>query len=189
MTKRNNLIVIVVCAAIIFAMTFVSGHHIKKDTEIISEAESVSFETFSFVMSGIFETETEIQTETNEETTLKILKETCKSVQEEPVIFDKPSPEEYVGNDYTFFVTGYTAEEGFEEGDIGASGYPVGPGVCAMIYSQMLSLGLNWGDVIKIDGLGTYMIADTGYDWGVIDVWFYTNAEAYQVTDYYAVHF
>ena len=91
----------------------------------------------------------------------------------------------YIG---TFYVTGYTAEEGFSEGSATASGYGVRPGYCAMNADQLRSLGISYGDQIRVEGLGTYTVMDCGCDWGVVDIWVYTNAEAYSITENYDVY-
>lgn len=110
-------------------------------------------------------------------------------------LLTKPEPEEepatechndgYIG---TFYITGYTAEEGFPEGSATASGYGVRPGYCAMNDSRRRSLGINYGDQIYVEGLGTYTVMDCGCWWGVVDIWVYTNAEAYSITGSYNVY-
>lgn len=86
------------------------------------------------------------------------------------------------------YITGYTAEEGFPEGSATASGYGVRSGYCALNNSQRQSLGLRYGDQIYVEGLGTYTIMDCGCGWGVVDIWVYSNAEAYAMTGYYDVY-
>lgn len=88
----------------------------------------------------------------------------------------------------TFYITGYTAEEGFSEGSATASGYGVRSGYCAMNDSQRRSLGISYGDQIYVAGLGTYTVMDCGCGWGTVDIWFYTNAEAYSITGYREVY-
>ena len=92
----------------------------------------------------------------------------------------------YIG---TMWITGYTAEEGFPEGSATASGYGVRPGYCAMNDSQRRSLGISYGDQIFVEGLGTYMVMDCGCDCGIVDIWVYTNAEAYSITGSRAVYY
>lgn len=92
----------------------------------------------------------------------------------------------YIGRMY---VTGYTAEEGFYEGSPTASGVGAGPGTCAMNNSQRRSLGIKYGDRVYVEGLGTYTVTNCGCDWGVVDIWLYTNAEAYAITGYYNVYY
>lgn len=91
----------------------------------------------------------------------------------------------YIGRMY---ITGYTAEEGFPEGSATASGYGVRPGYCALNAEQRRSLGISYGDQIYVDGLGTYTVMDCGCGWGVVDIWVYTNAEAYSITGGYDVY-
>lgn len=110
-------------------------------------------------------------------------------------LLTKPEPEEepatechndgYIG---TFWITGYTAEEGFPEGSETASGYGVRPGYCALNDSHRRSLGIRYGNQIYVDGLGTYTVMDCGCGWGVVDIWVYTNAEAYSITGSYNVY-
>jgi len=87
-----------------------------------------------------------------------------------------------------FYITGYTAEEGFAEGSATASGVGCRPGICAMNNTQRKELGIEWGDSIYIEGLGTYQVQDCGCAYGVIDIWFRTNATAYRCTGYYDVY-
>ena len=88
----------------------------------------------------------------------------------------------------SFLITGYTAEAGFPEGQATHSGYPVGPGVCAMNYWQRITLGIEWGEQLEIVGLGTFTVYDSGCPYGVVDVWVPTNVEAYAMTEYYEVY-
>lgn len=91
----------------------------------------------------------------------------------------------YIG---TFWITGYTAEEGFYEGSPTASGYGVRPGYCALNADRRRSLGISYGDQIYVEGLGTYTVMDSGCNWDVVDIWVYTNAEAYTITGSYDVY-
>ena len=92
----------------------------------------------------------------------------------------------YIGK---LFITGYTAEEGFPPGSGTASGYGVRSGYCAMNAAQRRSLGIRYGDYIYVEGLGTYRVMDCGCGWGVVDIWVYTNAEAYRLTGYRSVYY
>ena len=109
------------------------------------------------------------------------------TIQTEPVM--ESHGDGYIG---TFYITGYTAEEGFLEGSETASGYGVRSGYCAMNLSQMRTLGISYGDKIRIEGSkvnGTYTVMDCGCDWGVVDIWVYSNAEAYSITGNGEVYF
>lgn len=92
----------------------------------------------------------------------------------------------YIG---TFWITGYTAEEGFYEGSATASGHGVRSGYCAMNSDQRRSLGISYGDQIYVEGLGTYTVMDCGCDWGAVDIWVHTNAEAYAITGNRSVYY
>lgn len=135
------------------------------------------------------ETETEPETEMVFETETEIASEPVQEAEvPEPEILT-PSPPQtgtiYLGS---FLITGYTAEAGFPIGQATHSGAPVGPGVCAMDYWQRISLGIEWGEQIYIEGLGTFTVLDSGCEWGVVDVWVPTNAEAFNMTNYYNVY-
>jgi len=85
------------------------------------------------------------------------------------------------------YITGYTAEEGFYEGSATASGLGCRPGICAMNNTQRKELGIQYGDTIFVEGLGAYTVADCGCGYDVIDIWVYSDAEAYRITGYYDV--
>lgn len=85
------------------------------------------------------------------------------------------------------WITGYTAEEGFYEGSATASGIGCRPGICAMNNQQRKDLGIQYGDTIYVEGLGAYTVADCGCGYDVIDIWVYSDAEAYRITGYYDV--
>ena len=100
--------------------------------------------------------------------------------------YENNSVDGYIGRMY---VTGYTAEEGFPLYSATSSGYGVRPGYCAMNSDQRRALGISYGDQIYVEGLGTYTVMDCGCPWGVVDIWLYTNAEAYAITGYYNVYY
>lgn len=124
---------------------------------------------------------------TEESTNLEVFSKsellTTQESDEEPVT--ESHDDGYIG---TFWVTGYTAEEGFPEGSPTASEHGVRPGYCAMNAGQRRSLGISYGDQIRVEGLGTYTVMDCGCGWGVVDIWVYTNAEAYAITGSYDVY-
>lgn len=97
----------------------------------------------------------------------------------------RPKKRQYIGR---FYITGYTAEEGFPEGSATSSGVGVRPGICALNNAQRKELGIDYGETIYIDGLGEFTVADCGCAYGVVDVWCYTNAEAYEMTGFYEVY-
>ena len=90
----------------------------------------------------------------------------------------------------TFKITGYTAEEGFGYGSDTASGVGCRPGICAMNRFEMRELGISYGDYIYVEGLGKYQVADCTADriTNTVDIWVYTNAEAYSITGYREVY-
>lgn len=133
------------------------------ETEAMTKAVAENAITEQEAESGETETETDILT------------------AEETELETEPAEESggYIG---TFFITGYTAEEGFPEGSGTASGHGVRSGYCAMNSDQRRALGISYGDQIYVDGLGTYTVMDCGCAWGMVDIWVYTNAEAYSIT-------
>lgn len=135
------------------------------------------------------ETETEPETEIIFETEIEIAPEPVQETEVPDTENHTPAPAQtgtiYLGS---FLITGYTAEAGFPIGQATYSGAPVGPGVCAMDYWQRISLGIEWGEQIYIEGLGTFTVLDSGCEWGVVDVWVPTNAEAFNMTNYYNVY-
>ena len=85
--------------------------------------------------------------------------------------------EVYLGN---FRITGYVAT-----GCKTASGtWPAAGRTIAMNKSQMNSLGLEYGDQIRVDGLGTYTLEDCGCKSGRIDVFCNSVKECYALPSY-----
>lgn len=85
--------------------------------------------------------------------------------------------EVYLGN---FRITGYVAT-----GCKTASGtWPAAGRTIAMNKSQMNSLGLEYGDQIYVDGLGTYTLEDCGCKSGRIDVFCNSVKECYALPSY-----
>lgn len=168
------------------ATTKLSEKLIKKEILLTTVKET----TFSSELKSKEVTVTEMATEkvTTPPTTepKTEVKQTEPPVQvTEPPVQSTNTTGSYLG---TMYITGYTAEEGFPEGSATASGYGVRSGYCALNDSQRRSLGLSYGDKIYVEGLGTYTIMDCGCGWGVVDIWVYSNAEAYAMTGYYDVY-
>jgi hypothetical protein len=85
--------------------------------------------------------------------------------------------EVYLGN---FRITGYVAT-----GCKTASGtWPAAGRTIAMNKSQMNALGLEYGDQIRVDGLGTYTLEDCGCKSGRIDVFCNSVKECYALPSY-----
>ena len=143
--------------------------------------------TFSSELKSKEVTVTEMATEKT--TTSTTEPQTEVEYTEPPIQVTEP-PAQSTTNNYigTMYITGYTAEEGFPEDSATASGYGVRSGYCALNNSQRKSLGLSYGDKIYVEGLGTYTVMDCGCGWGVVDIWVYSNAEAYAMTGYYDVY-
>ena len=108
----------------------------------------------------------------------------------EVVVEDNDNEPKYVpiGN---FKITGYDAKCehccGKSDG-ITASMTEAKVGItCAMNRSDMKKLGLEYGDVVLIDGLGDRIIEDTGCAEGVIDVVCANHEECYKITGTYQI--
>ena len=79
-----------------------------------------------------------------------------------------------------FRITGYVAT-----GNKTASGtWPSAGRTIAMNKSQMKTLGLSYGDTIRIEGLGTYILEDCGCASGRIDVFCSSVKACYALTSY-----
>jgi hypothetical protein len=79
-----------------------------------------------------------------------------------------------------FRITGYVST-----GNQTASGtWPSAGRTIAMNRYQLDSLGLEWGDTIRIDGLGTYTLEDCGCKSGVIDVFCNSVNACYDLTSH-----
>ena len=93
------------------------------------------------------------------------------------VAVEDNSNETYLGY---FRITGYVST-----GNQTASGtWPSAGRTIAMNRSELDSLGLEWGDTIRIDGLGTYTLEDCGCKSGVIDVFCNTTNACYDLTSH-----
>lgn len=96
----------------------------------------------------------------------------------EPVITDAPEAGSmtYLGN---LYITGYVGT-----GNKTSSGeYPYVGGV-----AMSRDYGLPYGTTIYIEGLGTYVLNDTGCDYGVVDVFCDSVSACYALTRYTDVY-
>lgn len=211
--KKFKLPLVIACVAVVM-VTMVVGAGIERErttpadnisdteTETICETEAPKSEETT--TKEVAEETEQIETTEPQTTTTTKTPETTKSVskvENNPIDTPKPEPKtepktettkapevksSYIGS---LKVTGYTDEEGFTYGSATASGVPIGEGMCALNNTQRQELGIYYGDKIYIEGLGTYTVVDCGCRYGVVDVWFWTNAEAYAVTGYYDVYY
>lgn len=123
---------------------------------------------------------------TSETTTVNETTTLGEESQEEPATTPSTPSKVLIG---TMKVTGYTHEEGFRYGSSTASGVGCREGICAINNSRRKELGLRYGDAIYIEGLGSYQVYDCGCSYNTVDIWFWTNKEAYAVTGYYQVYY
>lgn len=154
----------------------------RKNLVISEETTRIDTESLTIVYTTEEVEESVIATSIETESVIEFFTET------EPQSFESVTDTHDDGYIGTMFITGYTAEEGFPEGSETASGYGVRPWYCAMNDGQRQSLGISYGDQIYVDGLGTYTVMDCGCDWGCVDIWLYTNAEAYEITGFRDVY-
>lgn len=83
----------------------------------------------------------------------------------------------YIGN---FRITGYIST-----GNCTASGtWPSSGRTIAMNSGKMSDLGLDYGDIIYIDGIGTFVLEDCGCAYETIDIFCDSESECYELTSY-----
>lgn len=166
-----TLIILAIIIVGVIAETKIEENYIKTaTTESVLVTESTSLPPT-----------TEKPSETNTEPILTISEtETTEKIPEES------KNGQYLGR---WYITGYTAEEGFYYGKTTASGVGCKPGICAMNNGQRETLGINWGDSVYVEGHGVYRVQDctAEYIYNTIDIWCYTNEEAFALTGYYEV--
>ena len=131
-------------------------------------------ETQPFVVKETYiETTTTAVTTTVETTTV----EETETVVETEVV-EETANETYLGN---FRITGYIADPGAKT----ASGTtPNSSRTIAMNKTQFKNLGLKYGDKIRVDGIGTFVLEDCGCASGRIDIFRDSVAACYALTPY-----
>lgn len=185
--RLRKIIIVLVMVLAFFGIAFIASNR-----ELKNEAETTT--TAVTEVTEMKTTKTATTNKTAETTTkTKTKKKTAKTEAPETTTKRKSLTErlsEKIGKTHLgrFYITGYTAEEGFPEGSATASGFGCRPGICALNNAQRKELGIDYGETIYIDGLGEFTVADCGCAYGVVDVWCYTNAEAYAMTGNYEVY-
>lgn len=131
-------------------------------------------ETQPFVVKETYiETTTTAVTTTVETTTV----EETETIEETEVV-EETANETYLGN---FRITGYVAPAGAKT----ASGTtPNSSRTIAMNKTQFKNLGLKYGDKIRVDGIGTFVLEDCGCASGRIDIFRDSVAACYALTPY-----
>jgi hypothetical protein len=137
---------------------------INETVAIDTTTESTTTHTTTVVATSTDASTTSEEVTTDETTTVEeVVTETVNEV--------------YLGN---FRITGYVAT-----GCKTASGtWPAAGRTIAMNKSQMNALGLEYGDQIRVDGLGTYTLEDCGCKSGRIDVFCNSVKECYALPSY-----
>jgi hypothetical protein len=116
---------------------------------------------------------TTVATTTYVETTTEYVEETEMEVVEE-----ESANEVYLGN---FRITGYIADPGAKT----ASGtIPDSSRTIAMNATQFRNMGLEYGDKIRVEGIGTFILEDCGCKSGRIDIFRDSEAACYALTPY-----
>ena len=139
--------------------------------ETINETVAIDTTTESTTTTTTTAATTTDASTTSEEATTE---ESTTTVEE---VVTEVENEVYLGN---FRITGYVAT-----GCKTASGtWPAAGRTIAMNKSQMNALGLEYGDQIRVDGLGTYTLEDCGCKSGRIDVFCNSVKECYALPSY-----
>ena len=139
--------------------------------ETINETVAIDTTTESTTTTTTTAATTTDASTTSEEVTTE---ESTTTVEE---VVTEVENEVYLGN---FRITGYVAT-----GCKTASGtWPTAGRTIAMNKSQMNALGLEYGDQIRVDGLGTYTLEDCGCKSGRIDVFCNSVKECYALPSY-----
>lgn len=133
--------------------------------------------TMTTTMTTTTTTTTTTQTTTTTTTTATIITEPI--IIEEPVIIEEPtssSDRTYLGS---MRITGYVG-----------TGNPTASGEMPYVGGVALSTAYNipYGSRIYIDGLGEYVVNDTGCAYGVVDVFCNSVDECYALTSYADVY-
>lgn len=107
----------------------------------------------------------------------------------EPTVLETEPQLEYIGE---FKITGYDAKCehccGKSDGITASMTKATVGRTVAMNRQQMRELGLEYGDVICIEGIGERVIEDTGCGRGTIDVVCEDHAACYKITGYYDIY-
>jgi len=141
----------------------------RPETQKATEPPTTKRETTTHPPTTTAKPTTEVETTTEAKTTTKAETKT-KSYGVKAQSVDKKK-EDAVGSKIgNFRITGYTAEEGFVYGATTASGMGCRPGICAMNNSRRKELGIEYGDKIYVEGLGTYVVADCGCSYNTVDI-------------------
>ena len=187
MKLKNNLGVIAIMLLFLFVITGLAYALAKKyDSNTKEITETVTTSEESVPTETTTEKITEILTSTSKLQTTTAKPHVTTTKKELGLV----SPYEYNYIGY-MRVTGYTEEEGFPYGSQTAWDYgSCKPGICAMNRHEMKTLGIHYGDYIYVKDIGEFRIEDCTADYitNTVDLWVYTNAEAYQLTGNYEVY-
>lgn len=158
-------------------------------TEITTE-QTIQETTQEITTEPVTQESTTKQETIQESTTEQTTQETTQTItnKKDLGLYDEKHEYVYIGD---FKITGYSAEEGFSYGSATAWGSDgCRPGICAMNRFEMKELGISYGDYIYVKNLGEFQVTDCTADWitNVVDIWVYTNEEAYQLTGHYKIY-
>lgn len=112
-----------------------------------------------------------------------------ETTEPEPTVLETEPQLEYIGE---FKITGYDAKCehccGKSDGITASMTKATVGRTVAMNRQQIRELGLEYGDVIYIEGIGERVIEDTGCKRGTIDVVCEDHAACYKITGYYNIY-
>lgn len=183
--RKKSAIGLLILVVVFIGVILISCHR----TEIAETVADGVERVITVHTSILTTTEILIPTETTtEKTTKQEVKTTIKETTTKETLTKDEEQGEHTRLLGIFWVTGYTAEEGFGYGSATASGVGCRPGICAMNNQQRKELGIEYGDTIYIKDLGSYQVQDCGCGYGVVDIWMNTNAQAYAITGNYEVY-
>lgn len=111
------------------------------------------------------------------------------ATEPEPTVLETEPQLEYIGE---FKITGYDAKCahccGKSDGITASMTKATVGRTVAMNWTQLKELGLEYGDVIYIEGIGERVIEDTGCGRGTIDVVCEDHSACYKITGYYNIY-
>ena len=150
-----------------------------EETEVVEEEFVGPTEQQPAYNLHVQETEPFVVKETYIETTTTAVTTTVETTTvEETEVVEETANETYLGN---FRITGYIADPGAKT----ASGtIPCSTRTIAMNKTQFKNLGLKYGDKIRVDGIGTFILEDCGCASGRIDIFRDSEAACYALTPY-----
>lgn len=145
------------------------------DNDDVSEEEEYVAESYSIDDYNVGDSHETVTTEVAQiPTEPVVITEEIEEVNE----IEEEANEVFLGN---FRITGYIAPPGAKT----ASGtIPNSSRTIAMNATQFRNMGLEYGDKIRVEGIGTFILEDCGCKSGRIDIFRDSEPECYELTPY-----